>query len=137
MQCRKTGPYGYVGASSGARGTRFRRADGVRSPGMLRLLARRRSPTTMTYLINCLGHVLAPRLIPWVGSRERGHRLDGAVFPPCSSNRSAGFPASGFPTGFIALHTAEGHDGHTGGETPRAPNTASWLKRLVPRVGTL
>src|SRR5512147_970177 len=30
----------------------------------------------------------------------------GSVSPPRSSNRTCGFPASGFPTGFIARHTA-------------------------------
>src|SRR3954463_15533425 len=34
------------------------------------------------------------------------------VSRPRSSNRTCGFPASGFPTGFIARHTAERRDEH-------------------------
>jgi Transposase DDE domain group 1 len=40
-----------------------------------------------------------------------GHARRGSVSRPRSSNRTCGFPASGFPTGFIARHTTLRHSG--------------------------
>ena len=61
----------------------------------------------------------------------------GAVSRPRSSNRTCGFPASGFPTGFIAWPTAAVPNGRVGGGAPSAPNTVSLGKRRVPCEGTL
>ncbi len=55
-------------------------------------------------------------------------------FPPRSSNRTCGFPASGFPTG---LHTAVGQDGPDFVGSHRAPRTRPYRGNLVPRDDTL
>ena len=48
-----------------------------------------------------------------------------SVSPPRSSNRTCGFPASGFPTGFIARNTAAGgHERHPCSVPPWRRDTA-------------
>src|SRR5512132_1459870 len=61
----------------------------------------------------------------------------GSVSPPRSSNRTCGFPASGFPTGFIARHTAAVPNERAGGGAPRARRTplraeSGWCRARAP-----
>jgi len=55
---------------------------------------------TMRYAIYLA--VMDEERIPTVESRKGAVSLPRPVSPPRSSNRTCGFPASGFPTGFIA-----------------------------------
>ena len=69
----------------------------------------------------------------WLG--RCGHH---SVPVPARSNRTCGFPASGFPTGFTSKHTAVGQDGpDVVGSRPNSPNTTVSGKRMVPRDDTL
>ena len=54
----------------------------------------------------------------WLG--PCGHH---SVSSPRSSNRTCGFPASGFPTGFTSKHTAVGQDGPDVVGSHRTPRT--------------
>ena len=54
----------------------------------------------------------------WLG--PYGHH---SVSSPRSSNRTCGFPASGFPTGFTSRHTAVGQDGPDVVGSHRTPRT--------------
>ena len=54
----------------------------------------------------------------WLG--PCGHH---SVSSPRSSNRTCGFPASGFPTGFTSKHTAVGQDGPDFVGSHRTPRT--------------
>ena len=68
----------------------------------------------------------------WLG--PYGHH---SVSSPRSSNRTCGFPASGFPTGFTSRHTAVGQDGPDFVGSHRAPRTRPYRGNLVPRDDTL
>ena len=68
----------------------------------------------------------------WLG--PYGHH---SVSSPRSSNRTCGFPASGFPTGFTSKHTAVGQDGPDFVGSHRAPRTRPYRGNLVPRDDTL
>ncbi len=68
----------------------------------------------------------------WLG--PYGHH---SVSSPRSSNRTCGFPASGFPTGFTSKHTAVGQDGPDFVGSHRAPRTRPDRGNLVPRDDTL
>ena len=68
----------------------------------------------------------------WLG--PYGHH---SVSSPRSSNRTCGFPASGFPTGFTSKHTAGGQDGPDVVGSHRAPRTRPYRGNLVPRDDTL
>jgi hypothetical protein len=71
--------------------------------------------------IKCSCYVRHLKSAPSVESRRgAATAYDGAVASPRSSNRTCGFPASGFPTGVIAGHTAAGQYGHAGDGTPPA-----------------
>src|SRR5207245_3616048 len=63
------------------------------------------------------------KLTAVVESRMSAVTVCRPVYHPRSSNRTCGFPASGFPTGFIARHTAAVPNGHAGGGTLRARRT--------------
>ncbi len=68
----------------------------------------------------------------WLG--PYGHH---SVSSPRSSNRTCGFPASGFPTGFTSKHTAGGQDGPDVVGSHRAPRTRpyrgnAWCRATTP-----
>jgi len=85
------------------------------------LVSYRSLPTTLRVVPSSTG---VPRLRAHVESRKGAVSASISsrrpVSPPRSSNRTCGFPASGFPTGFIARHTAAGQYGHAGDATPPA-----------------
>ena len=59
------------------------------------------------------------------------------VSRPRSSNRTCGFPASGFPTGFISRHTVGRQHGHGVAEARRARRTlphrdSAWCRATAP-----
>ncbi len=59
------------------------------------------------------------------------------VSSPRSSNRTCGFPASGFPTGFIARHTVDGQFGLVSGDDTVARThlrLATELVRTLPNL---
>ena len=69
--------------------------------------------------------VMHPELTRWSRGEARwlgpcGHH---SVSSPRSSNRTCGFPASGFPTGFTSKHTAVGQDGPDVVGSHRVPRT--------------
>jgi hypothetical protein len=73
-----------------------------------------------------------------VESRRGAVSREQPVSPPRSSNRTCGFPASGFPTGFTTAHdrTPCRRRWRSLG-IPRSPNTASLLNGPMLRAGIL
>jgi len=73
-----------------------------------------------------------------VESRRGAVSREQPVSPPRSSNRTCGFPASGFPTGFTTAHdmTPCRRRWRSLG-IPRLPNTASLLNGPMLRAGIL
>ncbi len=96
---------------------------------------------TISRALDGLRHSLIEvyRLKTWSRGEARwlgpcGHH---SVSSPRSSNRTCGFPASGFPTGFTSRHTAVGQDGPDFVGSHRAPRTRPYRGNLVPRDDTL
>ncbi len=82
---------------------------------------------------------LDTRADPFPGRVEEGRGCWGhcghhSVSLPRSSNRTCGFPASGFPTGFIARHTAVAPGESGAAVAHRIPQTRPYLRTVWCRA---